>query len=235
MRFSLPCMALMALSAATSSASAADLSKVDRTLMKEPAYVSKSPGYGLVVVGPEAKTRIWLVLDGDLLHVDRNGNGDLTDAGEKIEPRPVLLTGLRRPGDPEPKAQSFDTKALNDVEIRVLTINDNYVQVDVKDTARKIEFCAIHDKFAVKPKDAPIIFCGPLTFIVPGKLTLQRGDKPGNLTVHVGRPAQGACTSVSIRINDVPKDSHPVAEISFPHKDKPGEVIKVRAVLDQRC
>lgn len=34
--------------------------------------------------GPEAKTRIWLVLDGKSLYVDRNANGDLTDDGEKI-------------------------------------------------------------------------------------------------------------------------------------------------------
>ncbi len=36
--------------------------------------------------GPEAKTRVWLVLDGKTLHVDRNGNGDLTEDGEKIAP-----------------------------------------------------------------------------------------------------------------------------------------------------
>jgi WD40 repeat protein len=36
------------------------------------------------VFGPEAKTRIWLVLDGKTLYVDRNGNGDLTEDGEKV-------------------------------------------------------------------------------------------------------------------------------------------------------
>ena len=34
---------------------------------------------------PQAKARVWLVLDGDILYVDRNGNGDLTDEGEKIK------------------------------------------------------------------------------------------------------------------------------------------------------
>src|SRR5215510_10605392 len=61
-----------------------DLTKVDRTIAKEPAYKTK-PKYCLLVFGPKAKTRVWLVLDGDVLYVDRNGNGDLTDANERVE------------------------------------------------------------------------------------------------------------------------------------------------------
>src|SRR5215831_909330 len=64
-------------------AGAADLTKVDRTLKKQPAYQGK-PKYGLLVFGPEAKHRVWLVLDGDTLYVDKNGNGDLTDKGERV-------------------------------------------------------------------------------------------------------------------------------------------------------
>ena len=59
------------------------LSGVDRTLTKEPTYRS-SPRYCLLVFGPEAKTRVWLVQDGDILYVDRNGNGDLTDPAKKV-------------------------------------------------------------------------------------------------------------------------------------------------------
>jgi hypothetical protein len=63
---------------------AADLTKIERSICKEPAYQSKTPRYCLLVFGPEAKSRVWLVLDGKTLYVDRNGNGDLTDDGEKI-------------------------------------------------------------------------------------------------------------------------------------------------------
>jgi len=63
--------------------SAADLTQIDRKIAKEPAYKSK-PKYCLLVFGPQAQTRVWLVLDGDTLYVDRNGNGDLTEAGEKV-------------------------------------------------------------------------------------------------------------------------------------------------------
>jgi hypothetical protein len=64
-------------------AAAADLSKIDRTIRKEPAYAGK-PRYCLLVFGPEAKDRVWLVHDGETLYVDRNGNGDLTEPGKKV-------------------------------------------------------------------------------------------------------------------------------------------------------
>jgi hypothetical protein len=74
----------------------ADLTKIDRTIAKEPAYESK-PQYCLLVFGPEAKTRVWLVRDGDVLYVDRNGNGDLTEDGERVistgSPDPVFEAG----------------------------------------------------------------------------------------------------------------------------------------------
>jgi hypothetical protein len=37
-----------------------------------------------VVFGPEARTRVWLVQDGETLYVDRNVNGDLTEPGQKV-------------------------------------------------------------------------------------------------------------------------------------------------------
>jgi hypothetical protein len=73
-------------------AQAADLSKVDRTVGKEPAYKAK-PKYCLVVFGPEARDRVWLVVDGDVLYVDRSGDGDLTARDARV-PRKALTRGL---------------------------------------------------------------------------------------------------------------------------------------------
>src|SRR5262245_15450859 len=67
---------------------AADLSKVDRTIAKEPKYAGK-PGYCLLVFGREAKHRVWLVQDGATLYVDRNGNGDLTEPDEQVAAKQV--------------------------------------------------------------------------------------------------------------------------------------------------
>ena len=76
--------------------------QIDRTLRKEPAYRTKAPKYGLLVFGPEGKDRVWLVHDGDTLYVDRNGNGDLTEPGEKV-------AATKRPGrDPAEEGYTFD-------------------------------------------------------------------------------------------------------------------------------
>lgn len=63
---------------------AADPPAFERSIQKEPAYRTKTPQYGLLAFGPDGKERVWVVLDGDTLYVDRNGNGDLTDPGEKV-------------------------------------------------------------------------------------------------------------------------------------------------------
>jgi hypothetical protein len=61
----------------------ADLAKIDRIIAREPKYTGK-PQRCLVVFGPDLKDRVWLVRDGDVLYADKNGNGDLTDPGERI-------------------------------------------------------------------------------------------------------------------------------------------------------
>lgn len=76
-------LAILSLLVLSSAANAVDLAKIERKIVKEPVYRSK-PKYCLLVLGLEAKTRVWLVQDGDRLYVDRNGNGDLTEPGEKV-------------------------------------------------------------------------------------------------------------------------------------------------------
>jgi hypothetical protein len=61
------------------------LDGVEKNIGKEPKYVS-SPRYALLVFGAKADSQVWIVEDGKLLYVDRNGNGDLTDDGPPIVP-----------------------------------------------------------------------------------------------------------------------------------------------------
>jgi hypothetical protein len=103
---------LLVLSFCSMPATAADLSKMDRTIAKEPKYQSK-PKYCLLVFGPEGKTRVWLVLDGDVLYVDRNGNGDLTEAEERI-------SGDRNAAFPIGKIVEVDSKVCHDLELRAI-------------------------------------------------------------------------------------------------------------------
>src|SRR5262245_56416903 len=92
---------------------AADLARIDRTIKKEPAYKAK-PRYCLVALDAEARTRIWLVLDGETFYVDKTGSGDLTKA-ESVKPHQVLLTGLLRPGEKEPRALSYPCVVTKDI------------------------------------------------------------------------------------------------------------------------
>src|SRR5712692_5878487 len=77
--------AIVALVCAAPTAWGVDLAKIERTIAKEPVYQTKTPQYCLLVLGPEAKTHMWLVLDGKVLYVDRNGDGDLTGADKRVE------------------------------------------------------------------------------------------------------------------------------------------------------
>jgi hypothetical protein len=105
----------------------ADLTQIDRKITREPTYRSK-PKYCLLVFGPEARVRVWLVLDGDTLYVDRNGNGDLTEAGER-------LTGGK--GDGTEDGEYMFT--LGDIQDGTL-IHKAFVQV------RKLDFLAARDE-----------------------------------------------------------------------------------------
>jgi hypothetical protein len=77
----------------TSAAGPIDFSTTPRTIGKLPAFKAAKPLYGLFLFGSKGETRVWAVLDKsradapayDLLYLDRNANGDLTDDGERFE------------------------------------------------------------------------------------------------------------------------------------------------------
>ncbi len=89
-------------------AQAQDLSKTPRTVGDQPAYASKEPRYCLLVFGPKAEIRVWLVLDlaydplrekpseADALYADLNGDGHLTGAGERI---PAAVVTRKKPAE----------------------------------------------------------------------------------------------------------------------------------------
>lgn len=68
-----------------------DLSRIDRRIAKEPAYVA-APRYALFVLDESANFRAWAVFDKsspdapfyDVLYFDRDGNGDLTQPEERF-------------------------------------------------------------------------------------------------------------------------------------------------------
>jgi hypothetical protein len=94
---------------------AQDLTKIDRRIAKEPVYQTKQPKYCLLVFGPEARHRVWLVQDGEILYVDRNGNGDLTEPGKKVT--------VKKGENSDPKEGVYDFEAGDIPEGKLLHRN----------------------------------------------------------------------------------------------------------------
>jgi hypothetical protein len=78
-RFTLSCCALLFVAGSAT----ADLANIDRTIAREPKYSGRTQ-YCLVVFGRQLEDRVWIVHDGDVVYVDKNGNGDLTAPGKRI-------------------------------------------------------------------------------------------------------------------------------------------------------
>src|SRR5262249_4307689 len=120
------------------------------------------PRYCLLVFGPEAKTRVWLVLDGDVLYVDRNGNGDLTEAGERmaVKEGPRFEIGEVTGGDGKP-VRFLTAKAAKDSsgrwEITAIQTRSRMEHINYQITEGRFPF-------AERPQDAPVVpFDGSFT------------------------------------------------------------------------
>jgi hypothetical protein len=224
---------------------AVDLSKIDRSIAKEPVYKS-TPKYCLLVFGPEAKTRVWLVLDGDVLYVDRNHNGDLTEEGEKTDVQMIKQEG----NDTAKKIPTFragDVQEIeNDPKHRNLTIEMGLFDGGRSpDCAITIERSDRHEQtaqveFANYLGDAPIVHLnGPLAArpLATG-IQLVRGQTY-KYKMMIG--TQGYIDEKKVwlfsklSIEHVPLYLHPIVEIEFPSAGMKGEFIKRKFLLAQRC
>jgi len=202
---------------------ATDLSRIDRTVAREPAYQSDGARYALLVFGPKANTRVWLVMDGDTLYVDRNGNGDLTEPGEALSV----------------SAGAFDIGAITEADgtrhssVRVLRgrghvrlrarihgLGTHYVGEDPGEPLQ----------FGYRAEEAPIVHFG-------GSLTMRFYHAPPDLVagkrtavnVMIGTEGLGKGTFASLDCGVVlDGDAAPVADIAFPHKDPRRGPILVR-------
>jgi hypothetical protein len=148
------CAALLAAGLLAVPVSAADLAALDRTIHKEPAYAGK-PRYCLLVFGPEARDRVWLVQDGDTLYVDRNGNGDLTEPGEKVAAQ------TDRPADEGWRFEVGDVSVGGKVH-RGLSINLTPLK-RYADNPALAEIAAIRDAFKADPAVVAAIVTADVT------------------------------------------------------------------------
>lgn len=237
-----------------------DYAKVDRKLAKEPAYHSKTPKYGLLLFGRDAKLRVWLVVDGEAVYLDRNGDGDLTGKGERLEKdsKDVEIA------DPDGRTRYVISRIGFAKDLDSGEIYLDLGAVEIKGPLAYRQFCRT-TRLRNNPREAAIVhFHGPLTvgvvnegtlgtpadWKVPPNLALVTGEKATDLEVFVAtiNAKYDCCVAVVSHHGDCrhtnsgekhrpafPKGVHPVADIEFPPK-APGEPpLKKRYPLDQCC
>jgi hypothetical protein len=250
--------ALVLVGVAAAGDQATDLTKIDRTIAKEPAYKSK-PKYCLLAFGPETKMRVWLVLDGDVLYVDRNGNGDLTQEGERIvAARKTWVVGVNgrvwTVGDVAAPGGKVIYKGLTVSDVSESADSKFYsrglgitVNVPIGSTrALQSAGSAVRPaagynlRFADRPQDAPVIhFGGPLRIMVKHPERFTAGIKAGQtyeLEARVGTPGLDKDTAAIIDDTDlglsVDPDNGTVAELEFADRKGRQQRQRLKLVCD---
>lgn len=231
-------------------AQAVDLTKVPRTVAREPAWKTEGPRYCLLVFGPKADYRVWLVLDGDTLLVDRNGNGDLTEAGESTKPKerntdPCSFEAVTILG-PDGKTEEKLTFALYGWFDYMKGKDTNDVAPAVFVSWKGRRFGSWGDEtgpcvWGRKPGEAPIVHVdGPLQmgFETRAEWALERkGEGQFELSVGVGTKGlgKGAFVHLSYANDAIPMDVFPTAALEFPSRTPGAPPVRVSAELKQRC
>ena len=233
-----------------SPAPAADLTKIDRSISKEPTYQTKAPKYCLLVFGLDANYRVWLVLDGDTLYVDRNGNGDLTEPGKstKVESPnsdPASFSPITILGPDGKTAEKLNFALYGWFDYRDGK-NTPLVSPSVSVRWKGRWFGSWGDEtgpcvWGTRPKDAPILqIDGPLQmgFELPAESALQwKRAGQFELSVGVGTKGlgKGAFVHLSYANNAIPEDVCPSAVLEFPNKSPGGSPVNIQTVLKNRC
>jgi len=220
-------LVVMLATSATAGAWAADLAKMDRTIAKEPHYRDQRE-YCLLVFGPDAATRVWLIFDGNILYADRNGDRDLTQGDERFglyqdhydqhRGLSVWTVGdIAAPGGKTTYKDLTITRISEAGALRFLgpvgigiTVRVPIGPVMVPQSAggdvpiydQPLDFDGYVLKFADRPEEAPIVhFGGELTTILdqPKRLT------PGadhTIYARIGTPGLGKGTA-AVLVSDI--------------------------------
>ena len=217
--------ALAWLAVGSAPGAAADLTRITRTVGKEPAYQGRAPKYCLLVFGPQARTRVWLVLDGDVLYVDRNGKGDLTEPGKRYKGTRVRKEVHWSIGD----IVEADGKTRH-TGLRVrLRLERGTVSMGLL-TAGGIYQAVGHEmgalRFSARARDAPIVhFAGPLTFLLRTLPELVPGQEAGFIallgTAGVGKGAAAYCHAEALGKFKM------AGEVEFPRRTPSGRPMRV--------
>lgn len=226
----------------------ADLAHVSRSIGRQPTYRTKEPRYCLFVFGPRAKYRIWLVLDGDTLYVDRNGDGDLTESGKSTHAastdadvtRYKPITIFREDGKTEEK---FGLVLHGSADFLAGKYSAKVVPAFYVGWHGRM-YGSLGDEtgsivWGTSPKTAPILpIGGPLQmgFEAPAESAVEiHNDGNCSLTACVGTKGLGKGAFVYLMHDVIPEGFHPSAVLEFQNKTPGGPPIRVHTLLAGRC
>jgi hypothetical protein len=164
--------------------------------------------------------------------VDRNGNGDLTEPGERIAR----------------SKEKTDQVAFENIQIADPSHSDSYkftIFASPKDRHNNIiwvdgKFVQYStDLFSERREEAPILhFGGPLSMGLASDVHLRSGGE-AELRVHIGTPGwskEGVRWALVTYYNAcVPPKAQPLVEIEYPSLSANGTAEKLTARLTQRC
>src|SRR5262249_7598960 len=154
----------------------------------------------------------WLVRDGDVLYVDRNGNGDLTEKGERHAATRDQGGISWRIGD---IVEAGGRARHTDLHLRfrsgsfLLSVRTaERVRQEVGNELGRLQF-------SDRSQDAPVVhLAGPLTFLLPGPPALTPGEEP-HFTALVGTAGLGEGATTYSHVKDFEK-LQMVGEVEFP-------------------
>jgi len=223
------------------------LQNVDRRIRKEPEYVATRPLYGLLVFGPAAQKRVWMVLDRsrrdaeryDRLYVDLNANGDLTEPTERLvgqlENNDIRF---RLPDLKDPVTEALHTRFT----ARVSGASAPTVMVSLTWRGRfKMGGGYPQDPdngyltFADKPANAPVMWANgdsPFRFQrwYSGRLPIGGED---DFKIFVGQPGAGASAFWAFKEHFLPESEGVKATLIY--RDAEDKERRAICLLKERC
>ena len=248
MRRTWAALACVFLAGATGRASdVPDFRDIDRRIPKEPAYNLKQPLYGLLVFGPEAQKRVWMVLDRsrpgsevyDVLYVDLDADGDLTGPAERLVGRAVGgSVRFQLPDLKDPATGAVHT----DFTARVSGARAPTVMVSLLwRGGRKMgggyprEAEDGYMRFGDSPANAPVLWAngdGPFRFQrwYGGRLPIGGAE---DFKVFLGQPGGGASAFWAFQQHVLPESEGVKATLLY--RDREDKERRVVCLLKERC
>jgi hypothetical protein len=201
----------------------------------EPKYES-TPYYlrAIFGFGPQPNDPIWIVYDGRNLYIDRNGNGDLTDAGEKVvgseteKGKPQSWWQIGNLGEGTPSIASggmYESRGRQVVQI-------HFAATDNKLYSGRNTYPAVTTDPA---KSLIINYTGPLTVGLYRPDLAFKKSKEEEFYYVLGTAGRTKHEFASINRDKVPATAYAEMTITFPPKEAGKDPVVKKYTLKSQC